>query len=157
MESGNQKSGEYAAMSQRCIGEADNYLRRRRNNPASGMGWEATVQALKAIAARRGWSHDSPKLIIDIATQVADEQGCPDLIEMFGVALALQTNFYENWLHSDTIEIYLNEVKKLLPELERIRTEPSPAFTPKTGDQRNRWRRLTRAGQIRPPPPKFRP
>ena len=156
MESANQQSNKYAGRSQWYIGLADKCLRRGNNTLAAEKGWDATEQALKAIAACRGWNHNSPKLIIDIATQVADEQGRPDLIEMFGVALALQTNSYEDWLPSDIVDTYLNEVKRLLPELERIRTEPSPAFTPKTGDQRNRWRRLTRAGQIRPPP-KFRP
>lgn len=157
MESGNQKSDKYAVMSQRCIGEADNYLHRRRKTWASARGWDATEQALKAIAEQRGWNHNSPELVIDIAQQVADEQGRLDLVEMFGTALALQTNIYENWLGAYSVGVYLNVIKRLLPELERIRTEPSPAFTPKTGDQRNRWRRLTRAGQIRPPPPGLRP
>ena len=63
---------------------------------------------------------------------------------MFGLAQALHTNFYDDWLSSETISIYLDNVKKLLPELERIRGETPPAFTPETRDQRNRWRRLTR-------------
>ena len=63
---------------------------------------------------------------------------------MFGLAQALLVNFYENWLSSDTIGIYLDDVKKLLPELECIRTVPPPSsLTPETTDQRNRWRRLT--------------
>ncbi len=67
------------------------------------------------------------------------------MVSMFGLAQALHVNFYENWLSSDTIGIYLDDVKKLLPELERIRTVPPPSsFTPETTDQRNRWRRLTR-------------
>ena len=67
------------------------------------------------------------------------------MVSMFGLAQALHVNFYENWLSSDTIGIYSDDVKKLLPELERIRTVPPPSpFTPETTDQRNRWRRLTR-------------
>lgn len=147
MESGNQKSAKYAVTSQRCIGEADNYLRRRKITRAAARGWDATEQALKAIAGQRGWNYNSPELIIDIAQQVADEQGCPDLIGMFGVALALQTNIYENWLGAYSVGVYLNAVKRLLPELERIRTEPPPAaFAPETDVQCDRWRRLTRAG-----------
>ena len=147
MESGNQKSGKYAVMSQRCIGEADKYLHRRKITWAAARGWDATEQALKAIAEQRGWNHNSPELVIDIAQQVSDEQGRLDLVEMFGVALALQTNIYENWLGADGVEIYLNVLKRLLPELERIRTEPPPAaFAPETDVQCDRWRRLTRAG-----------
>ena len=75
-------------------------------------------------------------MVVDIAQQLADEQDRPDLVAMFGLAQALHTNFYENWLSSDTIGIYLADVKKLLSELERIRTELSPPpFTPATRDQ----------------------
>ena len=157
MASDNQESGpgsnKYAGLSQWCIGEADNYLRRRNNIQASEKGWGAAAQALKAIAERRGWNHHTHGLIFDVAEQVAVEQGRLDLLEMFGLAQALHTNFYENRLNFDTIRNYVNEVKRLLPELERIRDEPPPpSFTPETREQRNRWRRLTRTRPIRPRP-----
>ncbi len=144
MDSNNQESNKYADLSRWCIGEADNYLRRRNNIQASEKGWGAAAQALKAIAEDRGWNHGGHGLIVDIAQQVADEQACPELVGLFGTAQALHVNFYENWLSSDTIQIYLDDVKKLLPELEQIRTGPQPSFSPETRDQRNRWRRLTR-------------
>ena len=156
MESDDQESGQgsnkYVGLSRWCIGEADKYLRRRNNIQASEKGWGAAAQALKAIAHQRGWNHHNHGLIMDIVKQVADEQGRPDLVGMFGQAQALHTNFYENWLRTDFVEVYLDAVKMLVAELERIRAEPSPAFTPETGDQRNRWRRLTRPGSIRQPP-----
>ena len=143
-ESGNQESDKYAELSRWCIGQADDYLRRRNNIQASEKGWGATAQALKSIAEDRGWNHHSHGLMVDIAQQIADEQGRPDMVAMFGLAQALHTNFYEDWLGSDVVEIYLNAVKTLLPELERVRTEPQPSpFAPETRDQRNRWRRLT--------------
>ncbi len=145
MELNGQEPNKYAEMSRWCIGEADNYLRRRNNIQASEKGWGAAAQALKAVAEERDWNHHSHGLIIDVAKQVADEQGRPDLVAMFGLAQALHTNFYENWLDTDVIEIYLNDVKKLLSELERVRTgPPPPGFAPETRDQHNRWRRLTR-------------
>ena len=144
MVSGNGESNKYAELSRWCIAEAENYLRRRRNIQASEEGWGAAAQALKAIAEERGWNHNSHGLIVDTAQQVADERGRPDLVGLFGTAQALHINFYEDWLSSDTVGIYLDDVKKLLPELERIRTELPPPFAPETRDQRNRWRRLTR-------------
>lgn len=147
METNNPESNKYAELSQWCLGEADNYLRRRNNIQASEKGWGAAAQALKAIAEERGWNHGGHGLIVDIAQQVADEEGHLELVGLFGTAQALHVNFHENWLSSDTVGIYLNDVKELLPELERIRTETSPpSFTPETRDQRNRWRRLTRSG-----------
>ena len=145
MELGNGEFNKHSELSRWCIAEAENYLRRRRNIQASEKGWGATAQALKAIAEERGWNHGSHTLIVDIAQQVADEQGRPDIVSLFAFGQLLYVNFYEDALATDTIRIYLDNVKTLLPELERIRTEPPPAaFTPESRDQRNRWRRLTR-------------
>ena len=145
MESNHQESNKYAEMSRWCIGQADNYLRRRNNIQASEKGWGAAAQALKSVAEERGWNHRGHSLIVDVAQQIADEQGRPDLFISFGAAQSLHVNFYENWLATDSVAAYLNAVKALLPELERVRTEPPPPdFTPETREQRNRWRRLTR-------------
>ena len=56
----------------------------------------------EAIAEKRGWNHNSHGLIVDIAKQVADEQGRADLLPLFGVAQALHVNFYENRLSSES-------------------------------------------------------
>ena len=144
MESANTESNKHGELSRWCIGEAENYLRSGNNMQASEKGWGAVAQALKAIAEERGWNHGSHTLIVDVAQQVADEENRPDLITLFGNAQALHTNFYEDWLLSDTVTIYLDNVKRLLPELERIRGVRPPEFTPESRDQRNRWRRLTR-------------
>ena len=146
MEPSVQESNKYAELSRWCIGEADNYLRAGNNIQASEKGWGAAAQALKAIAEERGWNHMGHNLLVDIAQQVADDEGRPELVALFGFGQLLHVNFYEDSLAADTIRIYLDQVKALLPELERIRTGPLPtAFTPATRDQRNRWRRLTRA------------
>ena len=146
MNTENHQLNKHAELSRWCIDQADNYLRLGNNIQASEKGWGAAAQALKAIAEERGWNHGSHTLIVDVAQQVADEEGRPDLVAKFGLAQALHTNFYEDWLLSDTVSIYLENVKKLLPELERIRGVEPPEFAPQTRDQRNRWRRLNREG-----------
>ena len=138
MESGNGESDKHSELSRWCIAEAENYLRRRRNIQASEKGWGATAQALKAIAEERGWNHGSHILIVDIAQQIADEQGRPDIVSLFAFGQSLHVNFYDDALATDTIRIYLDNVKALLSDLERIRSETPPAFTPETRDQRNR-------------------
>ena len=97
------EANKYAELSRWCIGEADNYLRRRNNMQASEKGWGATAHALKAIAEERGWNHNSHGLIVDIAKQVADEQGRADLLPLFGVArrctsISTKTGFHRNLL-----------------------------------------------------------
>ena len=142
-ESSGPETNKYAELSHWCIGQADDYLRRRNNIQASEKGWGAAAQALKAIAEERGWNHQGQGLLVDIAKQVADELSRPDLFIAFGAAQSLHVNFYENWLETDAVEAYLDAVKSLLPELERVRAGPPPTFTSETRDQYNRWRRLT--------------
>ena len=139
------ESNKYAELSRWCIGEADTYLRRRNNIQASEKGWGAAAQALKAIAEERGWNHGGHGLIVDIAKQVSDEQGRTDIIAWLGTAQSLHVNFYEDSLPSDIVEAYLDIIKSLLPELERIRNEPPPApIANPSREQQNRRRRLTR-------------
>ena len=146
MEPSVQESNKYAELSRWCIGEADNYLRAGNNIQASEKGWGAAAQALKAIAEDRGWNHNGHSLIVDIAKQVSDEEGRTDILTFFAFGQLLHVNFYEDALATDVIGDYLDSIKALLPDLERIRTQPLPAsFTPATRDQRNRWQRLTRA------------
>ena len=136
----------YAELSRWCIGEAENYLRAGNNMQASEKSWGAAAQALKAIAEERGWNHGGHRRIVDVVQQIADEHNRRDLLSLFGTAQALHTNFYEDWLDSDTVSIFMDDVKKLLPELEQIRSVPAPSFTPETREQRNRLQRLTQRG-----------
>ena len=140
----NLESNRYAELSRWCIGQADDYLRNRNNIQASEKGWGAVAQALKAIAEDRGWNHGGHRRIVDVAQQVADEQDRQDLISLFATAQALHTNFYEDWLGSDTVTIYLDDARELRLQLEHIRSAPAREFTPETREQINRLRRLTR-------------
>ena len=144
MESNNSESAEHSERSRLCIRQADECLARRKRRKASRKGWEAAAESVKAIATQRGWNHNSQSLMVDVAQQVSDEQGKPDIVVRFGPALVLYSNSFDNSLPGDVIEAYLDIIKSLLPELERIRNEAPPSFTPETRDQRNRWRRLTR-------------
>ena len=144
MESNSSESAEHSERSRLCMRQADECLALRKRRKASRNGWEAAAESMRAIATQRGWNHNSNSLLVDVAQQVSDEQGKSDIVLGFGPALVLHYNSYDNSLPADMIDAYLDIIKSLLPELERIRTEPPPAFTPETSDQRNRWRRLTR-------------
>ena len=137
-------ANKYAELSQWCIAEAENYLRRGNYIQASEKGWGAVAQALKAIADDRGWKHGGHRRILDIIQQIADERhDREELMRLFGAAQSLHTNFYEDWLDSDTIAIYMEDSRRLRLQLEQLRAMPAPDFTPETREQRNRLRRLT--------------
>ncbi len=126
MQSSTPEQDRQTGLSQRFIQQAEVELRRGDKLQASEKGWGAVAQAIKAIGEARGWNHQGHRLLIDIAKQVADEQGRPDLVDAFMAAQALHVNFYEDWLSADLIEDGLNNVNRLVAELEAVRTGTPP-------------------------------
>lgn len=87
---------------------------------ASGKGWEAAENMVKAVAEERGWRHRSHRLLYDIVEDLVDETGDENLSRWFQAASVLHTNFYENALRPRTVRRNLREVQQLLAELEPL-------------------------------------
>ena len=138
----------YAAMSQEYMGRAEDYLRQGDLKQASEKSWGATACAMKAVAEQRGWHHQSHSLLFDISSQLADEQGQPELREMFLAANSMHQNFYENWMPEEMVEQVVGRVKAYLAELDAVSPGLPASFAVDTRAQRRRLERLT--GQ-RPP------
>ena len=77
---------------------------------ASEKGWGAAAQMLKAVAAERGWEHDSHRRLFGVEARLALEAGDQDLRHGFNAANVLHANFYEGWLDSDSVEANLRFV-----------------------------------------------
>ena len=148
MESSNSESGKYAAMSRYYIRKADEYLQAGDRMQASEKGWGAVAEAVKSIAAERGWNHKGHRLLDDISYQLAEEWGRPEERRLFDVAERLHINFYEDDLESDYIADLLSDVKGLLQTLDTLRQRPPRPPVITTRERRNRWRRLT--GELLP-------
>ena len=138
----------YAAMSQEYMTLAEDYLRRGDLKQASEKSWGATACALKSVAEQRGWHHQSHSLLFDISSQVADEQGQPELRDMFMQANSMHQNFYENWMPEEMVQQGVGRIKEYLAELEAVSPQLPASFAVETRAQRRRLERLT--GQ-RPP------
>ena len=133
----------YAAMSRDYMARAEDYLRRGDLVQACEKSWGAAACALKSIAERRGWQHQSHSLLYDVSGQVVDELGRPDLREMFAVARSMHQNFYENWTPEDEVEYGVGKVKEYLTELEAVSLQIPESFVMETRAQRRRLERLT--------------
>lgn len=133
----------YAAMSQEYMVRAEDYLRQGDLKQASEKSWGAAACALKSIAEQRGWHHQSHSLLHDIANQVVDELGRPDLHDMFVYAKSMHQNFYENWEPEEGVEYAVGRIKKYLAELESVSPQLPASFTVETRAQRRRLARLT--------------
>ena len=141
-------NNKYAFMSRDYMARAEDYLRRGDLLQASEKSWGAAACALKSIAERRGWNHQSHSLLNDLSGQIADELVRPDLQDMFAVARTMHQNFYENWTMEDQVEYGVGRVKEYLAELDAVSVQLPPSFRIETRAQRRRIARLT--GQLEP-------
>ena len=138
----------YAEMSRDFMARAEGYLRQGDLVQASEKSWGAAACALKSIAEQRGWQHQSHSLLYDIANQVVDELGRPDLNDMFVHAKSMHQNFYENWEQEEGVEYAVGRIKEYLSELEAVSPQLPASFVVETRAQRRRLERLT---GLRPP------
>ncbi len=81
---------------------------------ASEKGWGASAQIAKAVAAQRGWQHQSHAALFTVVSRLARETGDSDLQVNFHAANSLHYNFYEDWMDRDSVEAGLNQVREFL-------------------------------------------
>ena len=87
---------------------------------ASGKGWDAAAQMLKAIAEGRGWEHGKHRHLSRVASRLRAEIGDRDVFRWFQVAEALRGNFYEDEMKPADIGDSLDDVERLLDKLEPL-------------------------------------
>ena len=133
----------YAAMCQEYMAHSEDYLRQGDLKQASEKSWGAAACALKAIAEKRGWNHQSHSLLNDLSGQFADELGRPSLRDLFAVARSMHQNFYENWFQEDEVEHGVHTVRTYLADLEAVGPQLPASFAVETRAQRRRLARLT--------------
>ena len=115
-----ESTADYAAGGRAYLAAAYQSLAEDDLPQASGKGWEAAENMVKAIAEERGWRHRSHRLLYDIVEDLVDETGDENLSRWFQAASVLQVNFYENALRPRTVRRNLREVQQLLAELEPL-------------------------------------
>ena len=84
---------------------------------ASGKGWGATAQILKAIAEQREWEHHRHWHYYRAASRIRAETGDGELRRLFDSASALHENFYENDMPPDEVAERLDDVEALTDKL----------------------------------------
>ena len=87
---------------------------------ASEKLWGAAAQALKSVAERRGWKHDSHAQFFNVLTALRDETENENLRRYFDAASQLHTNFYENWLDDAGIRERSADVRRFIDEMDSL-------------------------------------
>ena len=100
---------------------------------------------MKAIAAQRGWPHQSHQDVHEVARQVALEYGIDSdqrdaLTDAYRVG---HENFYENQYNIEELADLIERVEDLVPYLHWLTAQPPRQFTITSERQLRRLRRLT--------------
>ena len=138
-------SDRYLKISRQCLLQAEEELFVLGDTmQASEKLWNAAAQALKSVAALRGWNHKGHHLLGDIAMQLHLEYGRPELSDQFVGLDAVYINYYGRIRESDEMADILDTARRFVGQLEEIRQLPQPRFTPANRIQERRMERLTR-------------
>ncbi len=133
---------EHAALSRRFAPQAQEEFDNGDPLQASEKAWGAAAHAVKAVAAARGWNHNTHRLLSDVVDQVSRDTGNLALGAWFREANSLHQNFYENWQPDFSVQEGIKAVKRFVDLLEDIRSRPAP---PSVVIDPRQWDRLTRA------------
>lgn len=87
---------------------------------ASEKTWGAAAHAVKAIAERRGWRHDSHRRLFVVIDMIISETGQREIRKLFQAANNSHKNFYEGRMDSRDVEDNIMEVENLLAILDAV-------------------------------------
>ena len=89
---------------------------------ASEKLWGSAAQAMKCVAERRGWVHNSHAQFYNIMA-VLEQEMDTDIRHGFDAASQLHINFYENRMTERQIRVRSEEVRSFIDELNRLDSE----------------------------------
>ena len=89
---------------------------------ASEKGWAAAAHAVKSVAERRGWRHNSHRDLFDVIDRISEATNRPEVSGLFNAANTLHQNFYEGWMRDRYIAANLSRVSRLVDILDEMST-----------------------------------
>ena len=104
--------------SRRFITQAEAELRAGDEMQACEKAWGAVAHAIKAVAERHRWRHETHADLFRVARSIARMAGDPEIRTLFDSASGMHKNFYEGWLDHDYIVDCMEDVKRLLIKLD---------------------------------------
>ena len=87
---------------------------------ASEKLWGAVAEAIKTVAATRGWRHFSHRELRNAIQELAEETTDSELRLLFAAAEALHDNFYENWMDGPTVQAHANDARRLIEKVRSL-------------------------------------
>ena len=109
---------EYREANHLLMGQAQAEFEAGDLRQASEKGWGAAAQIIKALAESRGRDHYAHYLLIRVVSDLIQETGDDEMLDLFNAAQSLHTNFYENWLTSSIVTSQLVRVGQFVDKLD---------------------------------------
>jgi uncharacterized protein (UPF0332 family) len=110
----------YLKLSEKYMGEAEDFLFKKDYAQASEKAWDAAAQIVKALAIRKGIelrSHgELHKEVIKVAKEFKDDE----VRLLWQSAISLHQNLYENWFPPEMVEKNIEDVKKFIDKLKHL-------------------------------------
>ena len=104
--------------SRRFITQAEAELRAGDEMQASEKAWGAAAHAIKAVAERHRWRHETHADLFRVVDNIVRLTGDAEIHLLFNNANALHQNIYEGWLSGEHIAQNIERVKRLLTKLD---------------------------------------
>ncbi|OYT52018.1 hypothetical protein B6U66_02890 [Candidatus Bathyarchaeota archaeon ex4484_135] len=103
------------------LSEAEEELSKGDLRQASEKIWGSAALAVKAVAlAREGRRLASHGELWRFVSELARQEGDPDIRRLWHVATSMHVNYYEGWADEGLVRGALEDVRKLLAKLERL-------------------------------------
>lgn len=107
----------YAELNQKCLREADELLRKHDLPQASEKLWGAFVDAIKAVAGKRGQMLGTLRSIAQFVLTLQKELPELALHDAFRHAESLHTNFFEDHLPEESVRLSAQVVRETIENL----------------------------------------
>jgi hypothetical protein len=114
------QSSEHTLASRELFAKAEEALAQDDLLQASEKGWGAAAHMVKAVAERRGWRHNGHRELHQAVNLLTQEMRDREISVLFNSASALHSNFYENWMPREMVQISLEQVREFLQKLEGL-------------------------------------
>jgi hypothetical protein len=108
---------QYIGLSRNTLNDARELLSKGDCHEASEKFWGAAAIMVKAAAHDRGWPHSGHRDLHRAVSRLAQETGQREIVDLFGMAAALHTNFYEDWFTEEQVRELGSQVGRLVDEL----------------------------------------
>ena len=111
------QDNQYIRLSRNTLKDAQDLLSRGDCHEASEKFWGAAAIMVQAVADNHGWPHGSHRDLHRAVSRLSQETGRKEVIDLFGMASALQTNSHEDWFTEEQVRELGSQVARLVDEL----------------------------------------